>query len=55
MYGIILSVIIVVMMFIADTLQKEVGFVSVFVFLSVVLGISGIAMMHDAKKNWLKQ
>ncbi len=54
-YGIILSAIIVILMFIADTLQKEVGFKSVFVFLSLVLGITGIVMMRDAKKNWLKQ
>jgi hypothetical protein len=39
-YGIILSAIIVALMFIVDTLQKQVGFVSVFVFLSAVLGIS---------------
>lgn len=54
-YGIILSAIIVSLMFIADTLQKQVGFVSVFVFLSIILGLSGFAMMYDAKKNWLKQ
>lgn len=54
-YGIILSVIIFIMMFLADTLQKQVGFISVFVFLSAVLGISGIAMMYDARKNWLNK
>lgn len=53
-YGILLSLIIVTLMFISDTLQKEVGFISVFIFLSLVLGISGIAMMYDAKKNWIK-
>lgn len=36
-YGLILSIIIVVLMFIADALQKQIGLTSVFIFLSFVL------------------
>jgi len=38
-YGMILSVIIFIMMFAVDVLQKYVGFISVFVFLSALLAI----------------